>query len=86
MKPVDGGGSRRKDIRVPTFTMKAMVLTIALCTIGLLIGFAGLAVQWHWAKIVGAASLVVLGLIFWLFDEIKTETLDRLLQGPNEKK
>ena len=86
MRPTDGNGCRQPENRVLTFTMKAMVLAILVCVFGLTFGVAGLIANWQWAKMVGAASAITLGVGFWLSTDASGKTMDRLLYGPNEKK
>ncbi|KAB1086733.1 hypothetical protein F4V91_10015 [Neorhizobium galegae] len=64
-----------------TAGMKAMVLAIVVCVLGVFVGMAGLIGDWAFAKSIGFASLVGLAVIFWISTEVRTETLNRFLYG-----
>lgn len=64
-----------------TIGMKALLLTIFVCVLGLFFGVAGLVADWTIAKQIGLGSGAVLGLIFWWSGHASIEQTERLLYG-----
>ncbi|MDM9623525.1 hypothetical protein QTL94_24615 [Rhizobium sp. S96] len=69
-----------------TVGMKAMVMAIFVCIVGLVVGLASLLGDWPLGKSVGAASLAGLAAIFWASSGARNETLNRFLYGSRQIK
>jgi hypothetical protein len=69
-----------------TAGLKAMVLAIFVCIVGLGFGLIGLFGDWPLGKSIGAVSLTGLAAIFWASSGARNETLNRFLNGSRQSR